>query len=392
MAAKASILVLNRVFPPQFGATGRMACDLALHLRKQGYVVTVVTTAEQPTVDTARNLRVVRVLGEKNPEGGLAYYRILKRMKKAAMKLPRHDIVISLTDPPLLAYIGDCVARKMRAKHIHWVQDLYPDLLPVMGIKCPKLVYRYMEQQARKAMKAATGIVTISKCMASYLTYQSIDRRRLHTIENWSEGVFLKNDGNDQPVDLFKNSEEKFRILYSGTIGLAHDFDTVLKAAKYFQKNNPEIEFVFVGRGNGLENLLHKKAQAGLKNISFLPLQPTKNLKAMMEGGDVHLVTMKKNALGKLFPCKFYASCAAARPIIFIGPEECAIDARIKNSGCGMSVRNDDTKGLIQAILTYRYSGEAWFKAGTAAKQIVTGSGGAQKSLKAWEDLIASLG
>lgn len=391
MAAKPSILILNRVFPPQFGATGRMACDLALYLRKQGYVITVVTTAEQPTVDTARSLKVVRVLGEKHPEGGWAYYRILKRMKKAAMKLPRHDIVISLTDPPLLAHIGHQVAKKMRAKHIHWAHDLYPDLLPVMGVRYPQFVYRHIEKRMRKAMKAATAIVAISKCMASYMTYQSIDRRRLHTIENWPEGTLLKEDDNTQAMDLFKG-EEKFRILYSGTIGLAHDFDAVLKAANYLQKNNPEIEFVFVGRGRGVEELSRKKQQAGLDNMRFLPPQPAKNLKAMMEAGDVHLVTMKKNALGKLFPCKFYAACAASRPVIFVGPKGCDIDTKIKMSGCGASVRNEDAKALTQAILAYRYDGNAWYRAGAAAGRLVAENGGAQKSLKAWEDLIESLG
>lgn len=391
MANKPTILILNRVFPPHFGATGRMACDLALYLRRKGYTITIITSAEQAITDTARQLKVVRVRGERNPEGGMAYYRILKRMKKAALKEKRHDIVISMTDPPLLADVGHKVAKKMRAKHIHWSQDVYPDLLPVLDVQYSKFIYRAMHNRVRKAIKSASGVVAISKCMASYMTHHSIDRRRLHTIENWPENTLLKDEDEGQPIDLFKNGDEKFRILYSGTIGAAHDFDAVLKAAKYLQKNNPEIEFVFVGRGGGLDELSKKKVQAGLDNIRFLPPQPSKNVKAMMAAGDLHLVTMKKDALGMLFPCKFYSACAASRPVIFVGPQGCDIDAKIKKYGCGASIRNDDAKGLTQAILAYRYDGNAWFKAGEAANQIVTGDDGVQHSLKSWEDLIASL-
>lgn len=392
MANKLSILILNRVFPPHFGATGRIACDLALYLRRKGHAVTIVTTAEQPAVDTARNLKVVRVRGEREPEGGWAYYRILKRMKKAAMKQPRHNIVISMTDPPLLADIGHKVARHMKARHIHWAQDIYPDLLPVLEVDYPNFIYKKMMNKMRRAVKSAAGVVVISKCMASYLAHHSIDRRRLHTIENWPETILLGEDEEGaQAVELFQNGDEKFRILYAGTIGLAHDFDAVLKAAKYLQKSNPEIEFVFAGRGRGLDRLSRKKAQAGLDNIRFLPPQPAKNIRAMMAAGDIHLVTMKAGALGKLFPCKFYSACAAARPVIFVGPKDCDIHRKIKDSGCGASIRNEDAKGLVQAILAYRYDGNAWYKAGMAAQAMADEKGSVQNSLRAWEDLIASL-
>ena len=128
-----SILILNRTFPPAFGATGRVACDLALHLRAKGHPVTVITTATTPKTDKAKNLTVIRVEGNQRPESAWEYYRIYRRMASAAKKLPRHDIVISLTDPPMIAYAAHKIAKKMNAKHIHWVMDLYPDLFPVLG-------------------------------------------------------------------------------------------------------------------------------------------------------------------------------------------------------------------------------------------------------------------
>ena len=95
-----SILIINRVFPPTFGATGRVACDLVLHLRKVGHKITVLTTASTYKHDKAKNLDVIRLEANPKPEGIMDYLSIARAMKKKAKKLPRHDIVISMTDPP----------------------------------------------------------------------------------------------------------------------------------------------------------------------------------------------------------------------------------------------------------------------------------------------------
>jgi colanic acid biosynthesis glycosyl transferase WcaI len=365
-----------------------MACDLALHLRKKGHQVTIVTTAPQAKTDTARNLNVIRVEGDKKPTSSFQYYRILKRMARAAKKLPRHDIVISMTDPPLLAHYGQKIARKMKARHIHWAQDIYPDLFPVIGSSLSKFAYGYIEGKMHHAMKSADAVVTIGKCMAKSLTHQSIPRRIMHVIENWPERDLLSND-EVVPSTLFKDDGEKFRVLYAGTIGLAHDFDSVIKAATYCQKTHPEIEFVFIGGGGGLPALAQMRAANGLENIRFLPPQPQKAVKAMMQAGDVHLITMKDAAAGLLLPSKFYSSCAVGRPILFIGPDTCDLHDKIIKSKCGASIRNMDAKGLTKAILEYRNDGQKWNDDCSNASAIV--SDAPYTNLKQWDDLIASL-
>lgn len=383
-----SILILNRTFPPYFGATGRMACDLSLHLRKQGHQVTVITTAPNAKKDNAKNLTVIRVEGDKKPTSALQYYRVLKRMARAAKKLPKHDIVISMTDPPLLAHYAHKIARKMGAKHIHWAQDIYPELFPVLNKPMSSFAYGYIEGKMHNAMKSAHAVVTIGKCMAKSLTHKSISRRTMHVIENWPERELLHNN-EETPSSLFKDDGEKFRVLYAGTIGLAHDFDSVVQAAVYCQKHHPEIEFVFVGKGGGLAQLAQAKSYNALDNVRFLPPQPPKHVKSMMQAGDVHLITMKEAASGLLLPSKFYSSCAVGRPVIFIGPQTCDLHDHITKHQCGASIRNNDAKALIQAILTYRNDGQIWHNHCLNISTIINDT--PHKNLKQWDDLIASI-
>lgn len=381
MRAK-SILIINRTFPPALGATGRVACDLALYLRKQGHKITIVTTADDKKHDQAKNLDVIRVEADQHPKDSWDYYKILRSLKRATKKLPRHDIVISMTDPPLLAVAGQSIAKKMKAKHIHWAMDLYPDLLPVLGKNIRPFFYKIIDGMMFRTMKKVDVLVPISNCMARYLSHKSISRKKMQVIENWPDKYLLGEQDSQSLMD-----HQKFRILYAGTIGLAHEFDTVISAAIYFQKTDPDIEFIFTARGRGYRSFEKKAKQAGLKNIQFISPQPSKKLNALMNAGDLHLVTMKQSAAGKLFPSKFYSACAAARPILYIGPAACDIHRKISTYHCGATIRNGDSRILVNAIKNYKENPEDWFKACEASKNLLNQN----DPLHEWQMLVEKL-
>lgn len=310
-------------------------------------------------------------------------------MAGAAKTLPRHDIVISLTDPPMIAHVARRVAQKMKAKHIHWVMDIYPDLFPVIGKKLSFWTRTTMAHRMKDAMKSADAIVPISGCMARYLTHHSLPRKNMTVIENWAEKVLYDDTPDDQLRPLFANQEPKFRILYAGTIGLAHDFTGILKAAKYLHSRHPEIEFVIVGKGRALNTLAQAKTSQNLDNIRLIPHQPASSLESLMKAGDVHLVTMKAEASGLLYPSKFYSACAAGRPVIFIGPETCDMHKTVTQNECGTSVRNNDPQSLIRAILAYRHDGNLWHTHASNTQKITANA--PTKNFQQWDDLIASL-
>jgi colanic acid biosynthesis glycosyl transferase WcaI len=376
------ILIVNRTFPPSFGATGRVACDLALYLRSKGHKVTVLTTAPKAKTDKAKNLTVIRLPAPQHPKGIWGYLKINKAMQVRAKKLPAHDIVISMTDPPLQILSAGKIAKRMKAKHIHWVMDLYPDLLPVLGKDIPRFLFNHFQRKMHKAMKKADVIVPISKCMARYLTHHGLPKNKMTVIENWPDKYLLDDKASQE--SLFDDA--KFRILYAGTIGLAHEFDTVITAAIYFQKTDSGIEFVFTGRGRGLSDFQSKIKNNNLKNIKIISPQRVQNLPQLMETGDVHLVTMKPKALGKLFPSKFYSACATARPVIFIGPLSCDICQKIIDFNCGATIKNGEGQLLVNAIKGYKTNPDKWYTASQGAKAVLNN----HNPLDQWHDLINS--
>jgi len=157
------------------------------------------------------------------------------------------------------------IIRQMRAKHIHWAMDLYPDLLPVLGTQTHPFAMRIATTSMQKMYARADRIIAISGCMARYLKSIGVPQTKIQTIENWPDRDGLDDDDANAPVPLLDG--HKFRILYAGTIGLAHDFDSVIKAAIYFQKTDPDIEFVFTKRGRGAPILEKRILEEGLINI-----------------------------------------------------------------------------------------------------------------------------
>jgi colanic acid biosynthesis glycosyl transferase WcaI len=107
-----SILFINRVFPPDRGATGRCLADLASRFAARGWRVTVLAggdpSSPHDSLGSSLGLTVVRA----GPSGGGVTVRSIDyafapgRLLVAALKLPRHDVVVTMTDPPLLAVIG----------------------------------------------------------------------------------------------------------------------------------------------------------------------------------------------------------------------------------------------------------------------------------------------
>jgi len=161
----------------------------------------------------------------------------------------------------------------------------------------------------------------------------------------------------------------KFRVLYAGNIGKIHPIDTVLDAARILQNQNPEIEFLFVGDGPKYDEIMRAKAQEHLDNVKLLPYQPPARLKALMESGDVHLMTMDERAAGFAVPSKLYSALAAQRPCIYVGPHVSEVAKVIQDYDVGRVIPQGKAEELADAIREYRMDGDLWFKTHENAKK-----------------------
>ena len=369
-----SIIFFNRVYPPVRGSTGRVLRDLARVMAREGWHVTVVTTGAKSGRERDGAVHVVRVKGAEKPSV-LGYLWVWVKMLFKGLRLPRRAIVVTMTDPPFVAALGRMVAQAKKSRHIHWCQDLFPDIFPALGMRLPTIVHGWLQGVSGRAMKASDRTIVIGRCMAKQLAGYEMDPKRITVIPNWPDLELLQ-PANDTlaaadatpqemgtpPQDLIKEAP-KFRVLYAGNIGKAHPIDTILEAASILQHDHPEIEFMFVGDGPRFDYIAKERDRLRLDNIRLVPFQPAGRLRSLMESGDVHLISMKDEAAGCLVPSKLYSALAVGRPCLFIGPRQCEAAKVIRDFKAGKVVPQGNAKKLAAAIKKLRMNGDDWFAA-----------------------------
>lgn len=374
-----SILFINRVYPPDRGATGRLLCDLAQGFARHGWRVSVLCSGSHSCVEQDGPVTVRRVGTPGRCRSALGGAWALTLLALAALRAPKADVVVTLTDPPLLVLGGRLAAFFKRVKHIHWCQDLYPDLLPVLGYRIPQFFLDRLQIWSRSALRSCDRVVAIGRCMARHLTQGGLDPRKIEILPNWPDLdlVYVAPEPSSaqprttraspasiRPWDrLLKDESRKFRVLYAGNIGKAHPFESFLDAAEIVAARYPEIEFVFVGDGKGHEALAAERARRGLTNIRQLPWQPVDQLRALMESGDVHMVSMKPEAVGMLVPSKIYSAIAVGRPCIFVGPHGSESARVLSDYRAGVTVPPGNPALLADTVIRYRLSSNDWFLA-----------------------------
>ena len=359
-----SILFINRVYPPDSGATGRVLEYAARSFVKAGWEVTVLATASsrvsagETVQDGVRIFRVGILFSKKNLLArALGYALMIPGLLVKALRLPRHDVVVTKTDPPMLAVIGPIIKATKGSRLIHWAQDLYPEVAEECGV-IPKggFLAGILRRLSTWGIQRHDLTLAVGRCMADRLVGRGISSEAIRVVPN--AGI----EGDIEPVQhgasAFRDTHgigDVFVIMYSGNMGRAHDFTTVIGAARRLQEQGEEnILFLFVGEGPEEKGLRRAVAEQSLGNIRFLPPQPAKFLSESLGSGDLHLVTMKVGMEGLVVPSKFYGVMAAARPTLFVGSKDSEVARMILEHGIGQVIIPGDDATLAEAILCYR--------------------------------------
>lgn len=344
-----SVLFINRVHPPDPGATGLCLAELAHGLAARGWAVTVVT--EGTAVDVAGPVRVVRTgtgIDSEGPRGVAAYAASLGRLMRAALRQPPHDVVVALSDPPLLALAGWVVARARGSAVVHWCHDFYPPLLPVVAPRLPGLAVRMATVAARLCLNRHDAVVAIGRCMIRRMEALGLSSERLRLIPNWAEPGIRDDPEAGAAFRRAHGLEGRFVVLYAGNLGLVHPLDAVIAAARDVPDN---VVFVIAGQGRGRAAL--ERVARGISSILFLPWQPEDRLPGLLAAADLHVVAMDERAAGLLVPRKAAAALAAGKPCLFLGPADCEAALRIAERGCGLVLPPGDGAALSAVVRAY---------------------------------------
>lgn len=361
-----TIVLLNQYYAPDEAATARLLADVGAALVAAGHDVSAICsqrsysdpTHRYPSRDSLQGVRVQRAwtsgFGRGTRTGRLVDYVLF--LAGAARLLVVHrkpDFVLSLSTPPLVAGLGLLIARLRGAKSLFWVMDVYPDIAFELGVlRSQSLVGRFLGLLSTTILRHSDKVVALDERMAERLRAQA--GGKVLVIPNWADGASMPpRSVAGHPLRREWGWEGRFVVMYSGNMGLAHEFETAIGAATNLA-HDPSILFAFVGDGPRRAEAQELAGRLRLENVEFRPYVPRALLGESLTAGDVHLVTLRDRMPGLLVPSKIYGILAAGRPTLYVGPEAGEIAEIVTKHACGASVRTGDVEGLVRAVVAYQ--------------------------------------
>ncbi len=348
------VFFVNRVYWPSTAATAQLLADLAEGLAARGWPVHIIAAGTGP--DQRDGVTIHRTGGDESHRGlfsqAVNYWRFLRGARRQIARLVRPgDVVVVMTDPPMLGAAVTGVAVAHGARVVHWIQDIYPEIVSAhVGLiaALPLLPLRWWRD---RSWRAARGCVTLGEDMAGLIAGRITTAGTCAIVPNWAPQE-LDAPAPASAVAARRHAwglADKFIVAYSGNLGRVHEFAAVLDAAEQL-RSHAGIVFLLIGRGPRCDEVRAAAHARGLTNLRFLPPEPRENLPAALAAADAHLVTLKPAFARLVFPSKLAGVLAAGRPVLFVGPGDGEIARMLARAQCGAAFDPKDGAGLATAV------------------------------------------
>ena len=402
------IIFINRFFYPDQSATSQLLSDLAFELASDGHDTHVIASravygqqgVELSANETTRGVHVHRVsaatargqgLGARLAAYGAFYWGAAFRLRQLAQA---GSIVVAKTDPPLLSILVMLALPRRRARVVNWLQDVYPEVAQRLGIRgLNGLVGRALTALRDRSLRQAAANVVLGERMQSHLARRGIAPASMRIIPNWIDDEAVR------PTPAGANELRRqwglhgcFVLGYSGNLGRAHEFQTVLDAAAHFKSRN-DVKFLFVGGGFQHSALAQAASARGLAELLvFQPHQDQGALALSLGVPDAHWVSLLPQLEGLIVPSKVYGIAAAGRPIIAITAADGEIARLVAQYDCGAVIAPGDNPALTALIEAMLQDPALCVRWGANARAMLDAAFTRREALAKWRALIASLG
>jgi colanic acid biosynthesis glycosyl transferase WcaI len=355
---KPRLLVLNQYYWPGVEATAQLLTELceALAEDMEVKVVTGVLHGheDEPRKAIHAGVEIVRV-----PSTSFERSKIFARASNYASYLTsallygvrgrRPDVVLCMTDPPIVADIALLVARRYRAPLVVISQDVFPEIaVQLKRLENPALM-SLLRGLVGLYLRRADRIVAIGDTMRRRLEEKGAHPERVEVIPNWVNTERLQPAGKDNHWATSRGYSKRFVVMHSGNVGHAQDLDSLVRAAT-FLRDLDDLLLVIIGTGARHAELVALAERLEIDQLHFLYYQSREVLAQSLSTADVHVVGLAPGLAGYVVPSRLYGILAVARPVIVAADRESETAQVVERVGCGIVVPPGRPELLARAI------------------------------------------
>ncbi|HSI96771.1 MAG TPA: glycosyltransferase family 4 protein [Gaiellaceae bacterium] len=345
--ARPRILVLNQYYWPGVEATAQLLTELCEALAAD-YDVEVVTGVlhgheDEPREIERRGVRITRVSSTSYERSALGrraanYVSYLGSALSHALSAPAPDLVVTMTDPPIVGDLGVVVGRRFGAPVVVISQDVFPEIATELDRLTNPAIVGVLRTLVGAYLRRADRIVAIGETMRERLEAKGAPAERLRVIPNWIDTREIVPQPRDNAWAQKHDLVSRFVVMHSGNVGHAQDLDSLVRAAT-FLRDRDDLRIVIAGFGARHAEMVSLVERLEVEEtVRFLPYQKRERLPLSLSSADLHVVGLAKGLAGYVVPSRLYGILAAGRPVVVTAEGESETARIVREAGCGIVI------------------------------------------------------
>lgn len=366
---KEKVLIISEVFYPEIGSGANRITNLVIELKKNGYMVDVVTSEpsypnkdiykeegyrdleKENDIYTGSNIHRVRTSKVKRTTNFFIRLYIyinffFKSIFSIIFRRSKYNLVISTIPSPFSGVLGIIAKIRFRCKFILDIRDLWPECIKNVGLfRKNKFLLKIAYGLEKVIFKFTDSIVINSDGFKEYIIKNKY-KKNVVFIPN---GLHISEIEKYEKVSRKTNKYEKFTVIYTGMIGLPQNVTSLVRVARNL-RHIEDIEFKIIGTGIQKDKVLELIEHYNLKNINVYEPMPKNKVVEEVAKCHIGLAHLRKDsAFDLVIPGKVIDYMGIGIPIV-AGVEGYAAKV-INDSKSGLVVEPDDYVELSKAIM-----------------------------------------
>ncbi len=265
---------------------------------------------------------------------GSFYKNIFKVASIYIQNEGKPNVILASSMHPLTLVAGIKFGRKNKIPCICEVRDLWPASIVAYSKRFTdrSIIIKILYRGERWIYKKADALIFTMEGGFDYLKDKGwlkyIDSNKVFNINNGVDiEAFKENISNFVFDDADLDNNNKFKVVYAGSIRRVNNVGFLVECAKEFQdRKNERILFIIYGDGNELEFLRQRTEELKLKNILFKGRVSKQYIPSILSRSDLNLVNADQNIRNVIkygnSSNKLFEYLASGKPVLCSFSEE----------------------------------------------------------------------
>jgi glycosyltransferase involved in cell wall biosynthesis len=365
MSVSKRLVLLCQTFHPDTTSSSQLFSDLFRRMAEQGWNITVLcgyptvnTKESPPKQEVWQKIRIRRcgfkIIAKKSLiHRALAYVSFLTGASWQLLKTSTENTYwFGVTTPPFALHLLALVSMLRKHPFTFMLLDLHPEGMLALGSFSARnpLIWIWKKLN-RWSYHSAESLAVLGRDMIPMMEKEyGIPTSKMLYIPHWSPADVSKQlQFSESKFTKKWKLSEKFVVQYSGNMGLWHDMETFVHAAKLLE-NSPQIQFVFIGSGIRKKSALSLAKKLMLDNIQWHDFISLENLHESLAACHISLISQQAGLEGIAVPCKLYGILASGRAIIAQVPENTEVALTVLEHECGFISEPGNAEHLAQQV------------------------------------------